>query len=82
MVKKIDNNKSIEYPVNQHDVESLKRDAKYLRTVCSIMPETFVKEKISQTEKAMEQMIQGIKITEEVKWNKDGLYYIDSKVVF
>jgi hypothetical protein len=57
MVKKIDNNKSIEYPVNQHDVESLKRDAKYLRTVCSIMPETFIKEKISQTEKAMEQMI-------------------------
>lgn len=25
---------------------------------------------------AMEQLIEGIKITEDLKWNKDSLYYV------
>lgn len=37
-IKKIDNNRLIEFPENQHDVESLKRDIKYLKAVASLMP--------------------------------------------
>lgn len=46
------------------------------------LPEGILYERIANVSEAMKQMIQGVEIAEDLRWNKDELYYIPAHKIF
>ena len=46
------------------------------------LPESLAKSKIENASTAMKQVIQGVEVSENLKWNKDELYYLSQKTIF
>lgn len=46
------------------------------------MPELLVKDKLESSYSVMKETLDGVIITEELKWNKNKQYYVDSNEMF
>lgn len=82
LLKIMDDTKEIKFPETQHDIESLKRDIRYFAMIQNSLPQCLVVGRISDAGEAMRQVIKGVQIAEDLKWNKDELYYLSSQTIF
>jgi hypothetical protein len=65
----------------QEDIQSLRSSIRYLGNVSKTIGGTIAREKIEAGREAMQQMIEGAGISEALKWNQKGEYYLPNSSI-